>query len=39
VSHRVGNKKLDWDWKAMKAVNCPEAAEFVNHKYKKGWSL
>ena len=39
VSHRVGNKKLDWDWQAMKAVNCPEAAQFVHHKYQKGWSL
>ncbi len=39
VSHRVGNKKLEWDWKAMKATNCPEADAFIHHDYRPGWKL
>nr|ADI22599.1 predicted dehydrogenases and related proteins [uncultured verrucomicrobium HF0500_16O23] len=39
VSHRVGNKKLEWDWKSMKATNCPEAERYVHHQYRNGWSL
>ena len=39
VSHRVGNKLLKWDAEKLKATNCPEADEFINHKYRKGWSL
>ncbi|MSU41306.1 MAG: Gfo/Idh/MocA family oxidoreductase [Pedosphaera sp.] len=39
VSHRVGNKKLEWDWKTMKATNCPEADKFINHDYRPGWKL
>ncbi|MBL69434.1 MAG: oxidoreductase [Verrucomicrobiales bacterium] len=39
VSHRVGNKKLEWDAKQLKATNCPEADQFIHHKYRKGWSL
>ncbi len=38
VSHRVG-KKLAWDSKMLKAVNCPEADEFLQHHYRSGWSL
>ena len=38
VSHRVGNKKLEWDWEAMKATNCAEADALINHQYKSGWS-
>lgn len=39
VSHRLGNKKLDWDWKSMKARGMPEADRFIQHKYRPGWSL
>jgi len=39
VSHRVGNKLLKWDAANLKATNCPEADEFIHHKYRKGWSL
>ena len=39
VSHRVGNKKLDWDWKSMKATNVPEADGYIRHRYRNGWSL
>ena len=39
VSHRVGNKKLEWNAEKLKASNCPEADQFIHHKYRKGWSL
>jgi predicted dehydrogenase len=39
VSHRVGNKKLQWEWKSMKAANCPEADRYIHHQYRDGWSL
>lgn len=38
VSYRAG-KKLEWDAKALKALNCPEAAGFVQREYRKGWTL
>jgi predicted dehydrogenase len=38
VSYRVG-KKLDWDSKRLKATNCPEADEFIQHHYRPGWTL
>ncbi len=39
VSHRLGGKKLEWDSVAMKAANCPEADEFIQHDYRRGWRL
>ncbi len=39
VSHRVGNKKLEWDAENLKAINCPVADKYIHHKYRKGWSL
>jgi len=39
VSHRIGNKKLVWDWKKMKAGNAPEADRFIRHRYRAGWKL
>jgi len=38
VAYRAG-KKLEWDAKAMKAVNCPEADRFLSREPRKGWSL
>jgi predicted dehydrogenase len=38
VAFRAG-KKLDWDGKAMKATNCPEADKFIKREYRKGWDL
>jgi hypothetical protein len=38
VAYRVG-KKLTWDTKQLKAVNCPEADQFLQHHYRKGWRL
>lgn len=38
VAYRVG-KKLLWDAPALRAKNCPEADQFIQHQYRKGWSL
>ena len=39
VSHRLGNVKLDWDWKTMKAKGLPEADRLIRHQYRAGWAL
>ena len=36
VALRAG-KKLQWDGPAMRAVNDPEAAQFIQAKYRAGW--
>lgn len=38
VAYRVG-RKLEWDAARLKATNCSEADQFIQHKYRKGWSL
>jgi len=38
VSFRVG-QKLEWDAKHLKATNCPEANQFIQHHYRKGWRI
>ena len=38
VAYRVG-KKLEWDAKNLKAVNCPEADAFIHKTYRRGWTL
>ncbi len=38
VSHRI-QKPLDWDARNLVATNAPEADEFLQHRYRKGWSL
>lgn len=38
VAYRVG-KKLEWDDASLKATNCPEADQFIQHKYRSGWTL
>jgi predicted dehydrogenase len=38
VAYRVG-KPIEWDSANLKAVNCPEADEFIRREYRKGWSL
>ena len=35
---RVG-KKLDWDGPKMRALNAPEAAQYVKRTYRKGFEL
>ena len=38
VAFRVG-KKLEWDFAKLKATNCPEADEFIQHQYRRGWKI
>ncbi|MHC4619542.1 MAG: Gfo/Idh/MocA family protein [Planctomycetota bacterium] len=38
VAIRAG-KKLDWDAPGMKVTNVPEANEYLQRQYRKGWSL
>jgi hypothetical protein len=38
VAYRVG-KKLEWDFAKLKATNCPEADEYLQHHYRRGWKI
>jgi predicted dehydrogenase len=38
VAMRTG-KKLEWDGAALKATNCPEAAQYIKREYRQGWTL
>ena len=38
VAYRAG-KKLEWDAARLKAVNDPEADQFIQHHYRPGWTL
>ena len=38
VAYRVG-KKLEWDFASLKATNCPEADEFIQHHYRRAWKI
>lgn len=38
VAYRVG-KKIEWDPKTLRAKNCPEADQFIQHNYRKGWKI
>ncbi len=38
VAYRAG-KKLEWDAATLRARNCPEAEQFVQHQYRKGWKI
>lgn len=39
VSHRIGNKRMDWESATLTSPNCPEAEEYVQHNYRRGWRL
>jgi predicted dehydrogenase len=39
VSHRAGNKKIEWDAKAMRITNAPEANKYLRRDYRKGWEI
>jgi hypothetical protein len=39
VSHRAGNRELQWDPTSMRATNAPEATEFIRLGYRPGWTL
>ncbi|MEE2734442.1 MAG: gfo/Idh/MocA family oxidoreductase, partial [Verrucomicrobiota bacterium] len=36
VAFRAG-QKLEWDYRHMKATNCPEADQFIQHHYRGEW--
>ena len=38
VAYRTG-KKIEWDAKHLKATNTSEAEQYIQHRYRKGWSL
>jgi predicted dehydrogenase len=38
VAYRAG-KKLDWDGERLAARNCPEAAQYLQREYRKGWEI
>jgi predicted dehydrogenase len=38
VAYRTG-KKIEWDAAAMRAKNCPEADQYIQHHYRSGWSI
>jgi predicted dehydrogenase len=38
VAYRTG-KKIEWDSKSLRAKNCPEATQFIQHHYRSGWKI
>jgi hypothetical protein len=38
VAYRVG-KRLEWNFEKMRASNCAEADQFIQHQYRKGWTI
>ncbi len=38
VAYRTG-EKLQWDAENLKAVNCPEADQFIRREYRQGWAM
>ena len=39
VSYRTGGKELQWDAENLKATNAPEADQYIQREYRKGWTL
>jgi hypothetical protein len=38
VAYRVG-KKLDWDAASFRAINAPEADQYIQPEFRWGWSM
>jgi hypothetical protein len=38
VAYRAG-EKIKWDPVNLRAMNCPAAEEFIQHRYRRGWTL
>ncbi len=38
VAYRTGHK-IEWDAGALKVKNCADAMNFIEHDYRRGWSL
>ena len=32
-------KRIEWDEKNMRAINCPEAERYIKPKFRKGWEI
>jgi predicted dehydrogenase len=32
-------RRIEWDAKNMRAINCPEAEEYIKPKFRKGWEI
>ena len=39
ISGDFDGKKLEWDWTKLRATNCPEADQFIQHHYRSGWKI
>ena len=39
LKEKVVRMKLQWDPKAFKITNLPEANQYLHREYRKGWSL
>jgi predicted dehydrogenase len=39
IALKMPGTKLEWDAQAMKFTNCPEANQFLDPPYRKGWTL
>jgi len=39
VALRFPSQRLQWDTAALKVTNLPEADQYVQHKYRPGWTL
>jgi hypothetical protein len=38
VAFRAG-KKLEWDFRNLRATNAPEIEPLIHRRYRKGWKL
>ncbi|HUR45021.1 MAG TPA: Gfo/Idh/MocA family oxidoreductase [Candidatus Saccharimonadales bacterium] len=38
VAYRTG-KKLEWDATNLRATNCPEATQYIQRAYRRGWEI
>ncbi len=38
VAYQVG-RKIEWDARSMRAIDCPEADRYIRREYRKGWTL
>jgi predicted dehydrogenase len=39
IAIKMAGTKLEWDSSRLRFKNCPEANQFINPPYRKGWSL
>lgn len=39
LSVRTGGKRIEWDAKRLKVTNLPEAQQYVDPPYRKGWEI